>query len=291
MLKRKIIFIGIVFITSFIHENIYSQDFEVAPVKLEFTTEPGENQIKTITVKNHSNKKESFIISISDFLPSSTGGFNYMQPNSTKRSCANWLNITPSFFELNPNDEMIVQISMMVPNDQFSAAWCSLYLQTTLEQTSWSSDKNLGTGVTVTGRIGILIYQSPKSNTNHSIKISNLLEVTKLGDRNRKFSATIENLGDKITKCKVYLVASNMRTAEEKQFTSIEIETFPKMSRTIELVMPDELTPGKYSLAAILDYGAKYSLEGTQIFIDVKEQFKANNSETTKVTSDTSRVK
>ncbi len=291
MFKKNIFFIGIVFSSIFIHKSLYAQDFEVAPVKLEFTTEPGENQTKTITVKNHSNKKESFIISISDFLPLTSGSYNYLPPNSTKRSCANWLNITPSFFELNPNDEMIVQVAMMVPNDQFSAAWCSLYLQTTHEQTSWNSDKNLGAGVTVTGRIGILIHQSPKSNTNHSIKISNLLEVNKLGDNNRTFSAIIENLGDKITRCKVYLVASNMKTAVERQFTTTEVETFPKMSRTIELVLPDELTPGEYSLAAILDYGAKYPLEGTQIIIDVKERLKTSNAETTKITSDTTLVK
>lgn len=270
---------------------VLAQDFEVAPVKLEFTTEPGENQVKTITVKNHSNKKESFIIVLGDFLPTTSGNHNYMAPNSTKRSCANWLNINPSFFELNPNDEMPVQISMMVPNDQFSAAWCMLYLQTTLEQTTWNSDKNLGAGVTVTGRIGVLIYQSPKSNTNHSQKISNLTEITKIGDKNRVFSAIIENLGDKITKSKVYLVASNIKTAEEKQFPAIEIETFPKMSRTIELVLPNEIKAGTYSLAAILDYGAKYPLEGTQIIIDVKDSNQMIRLDSTLIKVDTLKTK
>jgi len=239
---------------------------------LEYSAEPGDNQTKIITVKNHSNVKASYIISLADFLPTSSGEKKVVAPNSTKRSCANWLNINPAFFELNPGDEIPIQIGMMVPNDQFGAVWCMLYIQPSREQTTWSADKNLGTGITVTGRIGVLIYQSPKSNTNHSLKVSNMTEITKSGDNVRTFSATIENLGDKITKGKVSLIASNIKTAEEKQFKYIEVETFPKMSRTIELILPNELQAGKYSLAIIVDYGSRYSLEGTQIIIDVKDQ-------------------
>jgi len=246
-----------------------AQDFEVAPVQLDFNAEPGDNQSKVVTVKNHGNKKSSFIIALGDFLPSSTGEKKAMAPNSTKRSCANWININPSFFELNPGDDIQIQVSMLVPNEEYGAAWCMLYIQPSREQTSWTADQNLGTGISVSGRIGVQIYQSPKSNTNHSVKVSNLTEITQPGENQRRFSATIENLGDKVTKCKIYLIASNMSTAEEKQFGSQEIETFPKMSRTIELVLPNELVPGKYALAAIIDYGSKFALEGTQVLIDI----------------------
>jgi len=252
--------------------SVLAQDFEVAPVRLDFNAEPGENQTKVVTVKNHSNKKTSFIITLADFMPSESGERKIMAPNSTKRSCANWLNINPSFFELNPGEESQIQVSMLVPNDEFGAAWCEMYFQTTVEQTSWSADKALGTGLMVSGRIGVLIFQSPKSNTNNLLKISNLIEVDRGAAKDRKFKAIIENLGDKVTKCKVYLIASNMETAEERQFEPQEFETYPKMSRTIELSLPDVLPNGSYALAAILDYGPKYSLEGAQLLIQVKKQ-------------------
>lgn len=283
--------LGLILSLSLIQKNLKAQDFEVAPVKLEFNTEPGENQTKTVNVKNHSNKKVSFIVALGDFLPATNGERKHLAPNSTKRSCANWLNINPTFFELNPGDETPIQIGMMVPNDQYSAAWCMVYIQPTLEQTSWSAEKNLGAGITVSGRIGVLVYQSPKSNTNHSLKISNLTEITKLGDKERRFTSTIENLGDKITSSKAYLIASNMKTAEEKQFNMIEIEVFPKMSRTIEFILPNILEPGTYSLAAILDYGSKYSLEGTQILIEIKEQSKIGLPDSTRVPVDSSNIK
>lgn len=269
LLKNKIIYLFSLFFL--VITRINGQDFEVAPVLLEFNAEPGDNQTKIINVRNHSNVKTSFIISLADFLPMSNGEKKVMAPNSTKRSCANWISINPSFFELNPGDEIPIQIKMMVPNDQYSSSWCLLYIQPTHEQTSWNADKKLGAGVLVSGRIGVLINQSPSSNTNNNVKVSNMLEITKLGDKERTFASTIENLGDKITKGKVYLIASNIKTAEEKQFKPIDFTTFPKMSRTIELQLPNVLQPGTYSLATIIDYGTKYSLEGTQIIIEVKE--------------------
>ncbi len=263
--------------------HIVAQDFEVSPVRLEFNAEPATNQTKYISIKNHSGKKISYTISISDFLVSSAGEKKMLPPNSTKRSCANWININPSFFELNPNEDISIQVSMLVPGEDYSAAWCMLYIQPSVEQTSWSADKQLGTGVTVTGRIGVEIYQSPKSNVNQSIKVSNMVEKTTPSDVERVFSATIENLGDKVTKCKVYLLASNMATTEEKQFAVQEYEIFPKMIRNIDFVLPNELQPGTYALAAIADYGPKFPLEGAQIVVEIKGELRTVAPDTTSI--------
>lgn len=249
----------------------FAQDFEVAPVRLDFNAEPGENQTKVVNIKNHSNKKTSFIVSISDFIPGSDGKRQTMPPNTTRRSAANWLNINPSFFELNPGEQLPVQVTILVPADEYGAVWSMLYVQPTREQTSWDADKALGAGVMVSGRIGILVNQSPSSNKNHSIKVTNLTEVTAAQDTIRKFSATIDNLGDKVTTCKVHLIASDINTSEEKQFPSFEIETYPKMTRNVTVELPKgELGPGKYALAVIVDYGPRFALEGAQIVIDIE---------------------
>lgn len=251
--------------------TVLAQDFEVAPVRLDFNAEPGENQTKVINITNHSNKKASFIVSIADFLIGSDGTREMLPPNTTRRSAANWLNINPSFFELNPGDQLPVQVAMLVPGDEYGAAWSMLYVQPAKEQTSWDADKNLSAGVMVSGRIGITVYQSPSSNTNHSIKVTKLEEVTDAEDMVRKFSATIDNLGDKVTTCKIHLIASNINTAEEKQFPSFEVETYPKMTRNVEVELPSgELTPGKYAIAVIVDYGPKFALEGAQLVIDIE---------------------
>ena len=266
MLSRNLVFIagGLLFSNLAI-----SQDFEVAPVRLEFDAEPATSQLKTLNVKNHSSRRVSYTVSFADFLPTSTGERKILPPNSTKRSCANWINVNPAFFELNPGEDIQIQVNMLVPGEEFGTAWCMLFVQPTREQTSWSADKQLAAGITVSGRIGVLIYQSPKSNQNYSVKASNFQEITKPGDPGRKFSAVIENLGDKVANCKVFLLASNMMTAEEKQYPPKDFEVFPKLSRTVELELPNDLPAGKYALAIIVDYGPKYPLEGSQLVIDI----------------------
>lgn len=269
-MKKSIRIYLLVLLLLLVKLGLKAQDFEVAPVRLDFNAEPGENQTKVITIRNHGNKKASFVVSISDFLPGGDGKKQILPPNTTRRTAANFLNINPSFFELNPGDQMPIQVTMLVPGDEYGAVWSMLYIQPTKEQTTWEADKALGAGVMVSGRIGVTIFQSPSSNQNHSIKVTSIQETTKPEDSNRIFSATIDNLGDKITSCKVHLIASNISTAEEKEFPSLEIETYPKMTRTVEVELPKgELLPGKYALAIIVDYGSKYALEGAQIIVDV----------------------
>lgn len=283
-MKKKEFSLIVVVLAIFCFPRVgFGQDFEVSPVRLEFNAEPATNQTKTLNIKNHSGRKTAYTISISDFLVLSNGDKKTLPPNSSKRSCANWININPAFFELNPNEDISIQVSMLVPGEDYGAAWCMLYIQPSVEQTSWNADKKLGTGVTVTGRIGVEIYQSPRSNTNQSLKISNLIETTSSSAIYRTFSATVENLGDKVTKFKVYLLASNILTTEEKQFPTQELEVFPKMSRNVELILPNELIPGKYALAAIIDYGPKFPLEGAQLIIEVKEPARTIIPDTTRI--------
>ena len=45
-----------------------AQDFEVAPVKLSFAVEPGGVGTKTVTVRNHDNKRQAFILTMGDVV-------------------------------------------------------------------------------------------------------------------------------------------------------------------------------------------------------------------------------
>ncbi len=250
--------------------SVFAQDFEVAPIRLDFTAEPGENQTKVLNIRNHSNRKVAFIISISDFIPGSDGKKQIMPPATTRRNASDWLNINPSFFELNPGENIPVQVTMLVPVDEYVAAWSILHVQPTIEQTSWDADKALSAGVMVASRIAVSVFQSPASNKNHSLKVTGIKETTGADSNERQFTASIDNLGDKITAAKVFLIASNINTGEEVQFPHIDIETYPKLTRNVELGLPKgKLSPGKYAVAVIVDYGARYTLEGAQIMIDV----------------------
>jgi hypothetical protein len=87
---------------------------------------------------------------------------------------------------------------------------------------------------------------------------------------NRTYKSQVINLGDKVLNCKVYFTISNLDTAEE--FTSIPLEfsLLPESNKNVEYTLDKPLEKGRYSVAAILDYGYNDELEGIQLDIEVK---------------------
>jgi len=259
-----------VFCFLFFASLLYAQDFEVAPVLMSFTADPGEIQKKEINLINHSGKPQKYSLKIADYTLDKDGNKKAAPAGSTKRSCADWITLNPSLVELNPNQSITIEALMAVPKDGFSAKWCMIYVEVTKEQTTFEADKSLATGVLLIPRIVILVKQSPKSNNNYRAGISNLKEVTKQGDKLRTFEAVVTNTGDNIIDAEVSLALANIQTAKEEKFSPVKVTVYPDVSRTVQLQLPNNPQKGKYALAAILDYGHRQPLGGTQMMLEVK---------------------
>jgi hypothetical protein len=89
-------------------------------------------------------------------------------------------------------------------------------------------------------------------------------------DQTRKYESRVINIGDKILNCKVYFIISNLETAEEIMSTPFEFSLLPETNKKVEYTLDKPLAAGKYSVAAILDYGYNDELEGVQLDIEVK---------------------
>lgn len=246
-----------------------AQDFEVAPVRVVFNVAPGESQSRTVTIKNHGNRKETITLRMQDFLVQRDGKMEMLPAGSTRNSIASWVNLNPGFLELEPNESRTVQLNLQAPDDEFSSLWGILSFVTTAEQTAFSADRDLQTGLSLAGRIDIYLSYIPATGETGRIEINNLQEVESSNPEERVFTVNLDNLGERITNGKVFLIASNLQTGEEQRFRTIDVSTYPQSSRTVELTMPAGLTPGTYSIAAILDYPGSASLKGTQITINV----------------------
>ena len=119
-------------------------------------------------------------------------------------------------------------------------------------------------------RIIILVKQSPRSNNNYKATISGLKEVTKQGDKQRSFEVLITNNGDNVIDANVNLALADMQTAKEQKFNPVKVSVYPDASRVVKLQLPEIVAKGKYALAAILDYGHRQPLGGTQMLLEVK---------------------
>src|SRR5690606_35515580 len=91
-------------ITVMFSGNMQAQDFEVAPVALSFSLEPGEVESKSIRVTNYSAKEYSFVLELFDEGFEGEDLKRFLPAGSTKNSIAEWVNINPTFFKLKPNE-------------------------------------------------------------------------------------------------------------------------------------------------------------------------------------------
>jgi hypothetical protein len=249
--------------------HLISQDFEVSPVKLYFNAEPGQTQNIPVRVINHSNIKTAFVVSLGDFVANKEGVLAPMKASTTEHSLANWISINPPFIEINPNEEQQVMVSIQAPSGDYSTKWANIYITSSKEQTALEADKAKQAALALSAQILVRVFQSPNSNNNYKLKIGGLAEIPNDKDSSRVFTATVDNIGDKITKCKVILIASDLSTAKETKLDEITFESYPDAQLNIKLKMNKTLPSGKYSLAAILDYGSKQNLEGTQMLLEI----------------------
>lgn len=250
--------------------SLFAQDFEVAPVLVSFDANPGEIQTQILTVRNHSNERQKFVLNLSDYIIKEDGTKQSVELGSTNRSVGDWLTINPAFVELNPNEAAEAQLIMTVPRSGFKTRWGMIHVEVAKEQDGSNVDKQLATGVILVPRIVVLIKQSPRSNLNYKGTVSDFKEITKEGDTYRSFEATITNLGDKVLDANVFLAVANLETMAEEQLSSKKVSIYPDQSRKVALTLNMDLNPGQYALAYLMDYGHRSSIEGAQMLIEVK---------------------
>ena len=171
---------------------------------------------------------------------------------------------------LQPNESVRVNVTMLVPNDNPSTKWAILFVESAVEKTGAKAiDKDVQMGLQVAVRIAVPIYQSPTSNTLYKGTLDGLSEtIDSIG--NRTYKSQVINLGDKILNCKVYFTISNLDTAEEFTSNPIEFSLLPESNKYADFTTQKPLDKGRYSVAAILDYGYNDELEGIQLDIEVK---------------------
>lgn len=268
-MKTHITYFIVFFVVLSIFKGATAQELEVSPGKLSFATNPGSSQTQQISVRNKGNTEKSFIFNLGDWLTDETGEVKYFQPGTLPRSAADWITVSPALVTLQPNESAKINVTMLVPNDNPSTKWAVLFVESAVEQVGPGAvDKGVKMGMTLSARIAIPIFQSPNSNTLFKATIEGLTE--KVEDTVRVYNTKVINLGDKILNCKVYFTFSNLATAEEFTSDPKEFSLLPESNKEIQFKLDKPLEKGKYSVAAILDYGHSDQLEGIQIDIDVK---------------------
>jgi len=254
--------------------SLSAQSFKVLPASLDFRLSKGESRSEEITVTNTSDKVESFVISTCDFTLDDKGNTIYSDAGSIERSCAKWMTITPSFVQLNPNEVVKLNVIMKVPQEEEKTHWGMVIIRSEKEFTGQAADKDVvRAGLIITPQIAVKILQTPPALDYKKLAVGNFKEITTIEtDTVRTFAVNILNEGDVLTRCKLYLTLSNLETLSEITIEPLDLYLLPEISKEVKIAMPENVKPGSYSIAAILDYGDEYDLEGMEMEITVEAQ-------------------
>lgn len=243
----------------------------VTPTKLYFDLAPGESRSAKIVVTNQSSKRQLFEVSFSDWERDSLGNKVYLPDNTSENSCSQWMVVTPSLFELNPNEPRELTVVMTRPKDSIGGdgnekiKWSMLFIKQTAEKASIEeSSKVLESRMIIEFRVGVHVYYTPIGQHAKNVEIVSFkTEMTDKGKK--KLALKLENTGDVVTDSEVALELVNVKTGEERKVKAVPVSIFPGNKRVVYLTLPDELLPGLYSAVAIVDNGPDYELKMAEL--------------------------
>lgn len=247
--------------------GLFAQDFEVAPVALEFTLEPGESESKAVRVTNYSAKEYNFVLEIFDENYNGEQTERYLPAGSTPNSLAGWLTINPSYITLRPNESKMVDVTLSVPSNASETRWAVIGVRTAQERSIFEADKNLAAGVLVSPRIKVTVTQSPKSNLNFKAKIEKFALAGKTDEGFQTFEVTVKNSGNKTVTANLGLMVANIKSGKEFKEDQGGVVLMPGQAKSFKVQLNQVLPKGEYAIAAVLDYGKNSPLEVMQLML------------------------
>lgn len=283
MKKPLILLFGLVTVCSqiFAQTNATEKDtalkdvgVAVSPSHINFNLKPGESKSIEVKVTNETRITRSFNVSLKDYDVNQAGKTLFMEAGSSKYGMTNWLNASPSFFELKPGQVQKVIVTLTVPDSGFSnrAAWAIMLIEERKQRENLDEngdDKKISLGVIPSFGFGVYIYQNPPSVANNKVEIQNFALQKNTTARNLEL--TLKNMGDGIASCVAYVELTHLNSGKQQKLMVKRFTILPGYSRNYMFTLPDKLEKGKYSAVGVLDYGSKELVEAAELEFTVTE--------------------
>ncbi|MBL4752206.1 MAG: hypothetical protein JKY52_01215 [Flavobacteriales bacterium] len=246
----------------------------VAPSIMRFRATPGESQTQYLTITNDTYKHQNFRITFSDFDLTDEGAAQQL-PFGVEHEygLTKWITADQTFIKLKPGEAKKIAVSVNLPDEPeaYRAAWSMMMVDLEKEREYLvppKSGENVAMGIVPTFGFGIFIYQNPPNTTINKVEISRF-EFT-YDDKNRYVSIGVENVGDGIGFCVVYVELSNLSNGKQERLPLKRITVLPGQKRDLEFAFPGNTGKGRYSVMGVLDFGSDTELEAAEMEILVE---------------------
>ena len=138
----------------------------VSPSSMHLSIKPGSSVSKEIRVKNDTKIKYSFQVGFNDFEMGTNGKPISINPIESKYALSKWTTVSPSYFELNPGEDIKLKMIVTIPDEEgaYVAAWTIVTIEQVTERPpldDGSHPNRLSMGVLNSFGFGIYLYQNP----------------------------------------------------------------------------------------------------------------------------------
>ncbi|MCB0380101.1 MAG: DUF916 domain-containing protein [Flavobacteriales bacterium] len=255
-------------------KDFQTKGISVSPAHFHLTQKPGEVKTYKINVKNDTETAKRFKVNIYDFDMNGKGKSSFMSPGKGKYSLSRWLNISPTFIELQPGEHKEVKFTVSVPDneDGNKSAWSIIMVEQEeprkkLEPPS-KSDNTVALGVIPTFAFGVFVYQNPPNVITDNVEITNFSYSEK--DTTKIIAIEAANKGNGIAYCTSYIDLTNLNTGTQKRLTVKTFTILPELIRDFVFTLPKNLEKGNYLAIGVLDYENSEEIQAAKLNFEIK---------------------
>lgn len=247
MKRSYIIFIFLFFYFLICTSSAQGFSLNLNPPSLRLTVGTGETVSGKISLENSGNSILTIKAYVQDWVYAKDGSKDFKEAGSTPHSCADWITLNPTKFEINPNEIKEIEYTLSVPEYASGGNYAVIFFESIISEPK-------GSGVAIAGRIGTIVYQETKGRVN---KKGSILDLSACKEcKPLKVSLVFINEGDTQLQAdgKVVFEDSSGNPVAELEIPRIYTLPGDLVKKELEWSKID-LKKGRYILKGIIDYG------------------------------------
>jgi P pilus assembly chaperone PapD len=223
----------------------------VSPIRVDHFLQPGTSETNVIEVRNQGSEPTRISVHAEDWTMDRKGDVSFSRAGGDPRSLANWLQLNPVDFRLDPGQARQIRYSLTVPAEAKDGGYRAAIAMEGLPMPNEASAKRK---MTLRGRIVVMTYATVGS---PEIKAQFQDFQVAAGLRGISFKLTLANEGDVHFRLnRSWITVRNSRGEEVQRVEVPDIPVLPGATRELEFKKEDLALPrGAYLAEAVLDVG------------------------------------
>lgn len=225
----------------------------VTPPRNYYTSPAGVASTNKISVSNSSNSTPlTLTVSFSDWKYDDSGNNIMGEAGEFSNSCALWTEVKPqSYLTLAPGESKEIEVTVTPPARKYGSPEVHTAMLFITQTNPIDSYNENGALVKVSMQSGIKLYHRYSTPANANIEYSDF----RFDKKEKTLELTLENSGNIWTDGMVNNELVNVNDGSKYSLGEQVIYTLPGDKRKIQVSLPKNLKPGKYTSSSTLSYG------------------------------------